>query len=221
MALGRHGDLEGRKLVVSAGGTKEPIDPVRYVGNYSSGKMGHALAEAARDRGAEVVLVTASSLGKPYGVKTVRVVRAEEMRRAVVGECHGADAVLMAAAVADYRPAVEVQEKMKRAQEERLVLELERTPDVLGDVGKVRSLIKVGFAAESQDLLTNAQEKLRTKRLDLLAANDVTEKGAGFGSDTNRILLLDSGGGQEELPMLSKYDAAQRILDRVVSLLRK
>ena len=221
LALGRHGDLEGRKLVVSAGGTKEPIDPVRYVGNYSSGKMGHALAEAARDRGAEVVLVTASSLGKPYGVKTVRVVRAEEMRRAVVGECHGADAVLMAAAVADYRPAVEVQEKMKRAQEERLVLELERTPDVLGDVGKVRSLIKVGFAAESQDLLTNAQEKLRTKRLDLLAANDVTEKGAGFGSDTNRILLLDSGGGQEELPMLSKYDAAQRILDRVVSLLRK
>lgn len=220
-ALGRHGDLEGRKLVVSAGGTKEPIDPVRYVGNYSSGKMGHALAEAARDRGAEVVLITASSLGEPYGVRTVRVVRAEEMRRAIVGECQGADAILMAAAVADYRPASEAQEKMKRAQEERLILELERTPDVLEEVGRVGNLIKVGFAAESHDLLANAQEKMRIKRLDLLAANDVTEKGAGFGSDTNRILLLDSGGGQEELPMLSKYDAAQRILDRVVNLLRK
>ena len=143
------------------------------------------------------------------------------MRRAIVGECQGADAILMAAAVADYRPAIEAQEKMKRAQEERMVLELKRTPDVLEEVGRVGSLIKVGFAAESHDLLANAQEKMRIKRLDLLAANDVTEKGAGFGSDTNRILLLDSGGGQEELPMLSKYDAAQRILDRVVSLLRK
>jgi phosphopantothenoylcysteine decarboxylase/phosphopantothenate--cysteine ligase len=219
-ALGRDGDLAGKKVVVSAGGTHEPIDPVRYVGNYSSGKMGYAVAEAARDRGADVVLVSGPGvLAAPYAVRVVSVRRAAEMRDAVVAECADADAVVMAAAVADYQPAEAMGQKIKRRQEE-LGLSLVRTPDILAEVGKRAGLVRVGFAAESEDLVANAQRKLEEKGLHLIAANDVTEEGSGFGSDSNKVTLLDRE-GKEELPLMSKYEVAARILDRVVSLIAR
>lgn len=216
--LGRDGDLAGKKVVVSAGGTQEPIDPVRYVGNYSSGKMGYAVAEAARDRGADVVLISGPvALAAPYAVRLVPVHRATEMRDAVVGECADADAVIMAAAVADYQPAEAVGQKIKRRQE-KMGLSLVRTPDILVEVGQRAGLVRVGFAAESEDLEANARRKLKEKGLDLIAANDVTAEGSGFGSDTNKVTLLDRE-GKEELPLMNKYEVAARILDRVVSLI--
>ena len=217
--LGRAGDLAGKKVVVSAGGTQEPIDPVRYVGNYSSGKMGYALAEAARDRGAETVLVSAPvALAAPYAVRVVPVRRAGEMRDAVVAECAEADVLIMAAAVADYQPAEAIGQKIKR-EREGLSLSLVRTPDVLAAAGRRQGLVRVGFAAESEELLANARAKLEQKGLDLIVANDVTAEGSGFGTDTNKVVLLDSG-GEEELPLLGKYDVAMRVLDRVAALVR-
>lgn len=214
------GDLLGWKIVVSAGGTREPIDPVRYVGNYSSGKMGYAVAEAARDRGAEVTLVSAASLPAPFGVNLVLVQRAEEMREAVARECEGADGLVMAAAVADYQPAAAAGHKMKRTKA-GVTLELVATPDILAEVAKADRLVRVGFAAESQDLVVNAREKLRAKGLHLIVANDITAAGSVFGSDMNQVVVLDRDGGQEELPLLPKYEVARRILDRVAALLAK
>ncbi|MFQ6020232.1 MAG: bifunctional phosphopantothenoylcysteine decarboxylase/phosphopantothenate--cysteine ligase CoaBC, partial [Dehalococcoidia bacterium] len=160
-ALGRTGDLVGKKVVVSAGGTQEPIDPARFVGNYSSGKMGYAVAEAARDRGAQVVLVAAATaLPQPYGVETIAVRRAVDMGEAIVAKCADADVVVMAAAVADYQPAKVERRKIKRRQE-GLVVELVPTPDILAEVGKGDRLVKVGFAAESEDLSANARRKLQ------------------------------------------------------------
>ena len=217
--LGRGGDLAGRKVVVTAGGTREPIDPVRYVGNYSSGKMGYAVAEAARDRGAEVVLVSApTALPTPYGVRLVPVQQAAEMRDAVVGECRDAQALVMAAAVADYRPSATVEQKMKR-HAETLSLELTRTPDILAEAGK--GFIRVGFAAESEELVANARRKLESKGLDLIVANDITGPETAFDADTNRVVILDRAGGEERLPVMTKYEVARRILDRVVELLAK
>jgi phosphopantothenoylcysteine decarboxylase/phosphopantothenate--cysteine ligase len=217
--LGREGDLSSRKLVVTAGGTREPIDPVRYVSNYSSGKMGYAVAEAARDRGAEVVLVSApTALAPPYGVRLVPVQQAAEMRHAVVGECRDAQALVMAAAVADYRPAATAEQKMKR-RAKTLSLELTRTPDILAEAGK--GFIRVGFAAESEDLVANARRKLESKGLDLMVANDITGPESAFDADTNRVVILDRAGGEEHLPVMTKYEVAQRILDRVVELLAK
>ena len=220
--LGAGGDLAGKKVVVSAGGTHEPIDPVRFVGNRSSGKMGFALAEAARDRGAKATLISGpTALDHPVGVEIVLVERATEMRDAVVSSCEDADALIMAAAVADYQPAETVGEKIKRHQSEAFTLPLVRTPDVLAEVGTRRGLVKVGFAAESHDLLANARRKMADKGLDLIVANDITARDAGFGVDTNRIVILDPEGGQEELPLMSKYEAAWRILDRVAALLAR
>jgi phosphopantothenoylcysteine decarboxylase / phosphopantothenate---cysteine ligase len=217
--LGRNGDLAGRKLVVSAGGTQEPIDPVRYVGNYSSGKMGYAIAEAARDRGAMVALVSAPvALAAPYGVELVAVKTAEEMRDAVVARCINADALIMAAAVADYRPVATAEQKIKRSPAER-TLELVPTPDILAEVKG--DLVRVGFAAESQELEKNAADKLARKGLDMIVANDITAPGSGFGTDTNQVTIIDKSGASETLPLLSKYEVAQRILDRVVPLLKK
>jgi len=219
--LGRDGALAGMKIVVSAGGTQEPIDPVRFVGNYSSGKMGYALAEAARDRGAQVVLVAApTSLTDPYGVKLVRVRQAQEMRDAVAAECQEAQAVIMAAAVADYQPAQSSSRKIKRNQKE-LTLELKPTPDILAGLSRDDHLIKVGFAAESNDLVANARNKLKTKGLHIVVANDVNPPASVFGSDTNKVVLLDRNGGVDELPVLPKYEVAQRILDRVAGLLNR
>jgi len=218
--LGRGGDLAGKKVVVTGGGTHEPIDPVRFVGNNSSGKMGFAVAEAARDRGADVVLVSGPSvLPDPVAVEVLRVRRAAEMRDAVVAACVGADALIMAAAVADYQPAETVGEKIKRRQSETLSIPLVPTPDILAEVGVRPGLVKVGFAAESRDLLANAQQKIEDKQLDLIVANDITASDAGFAADTNRVVILDSAGGQAELPLMSKYDVAWHILDKVATLL--
>ncbi|HXG35510.1 MAG TPA: bifunctional phosphopantothenoylcysteine decarboxylase/phosphopantothenate--cysteine ligase CoaBC [Dehalococcoidia bacterium] len=208
------GDLLGRRIVVTAGGTQEPIDPVRYLGNYSSGRMGYALAEAARDRGAEVALVSAPShLEPPYGVKLVPVRRALEMRDSVLSECRGADILIMAAAVADYQPDRREQ-KIKR-EAAPLLLELTPTPDILAELKSQEGLVKVGFAAESRDLLENARSKLLAKGLDLIVANDITKEGSGFGTETNEVVLLDKDGGQVQLPLLSKYEVAQHILDKI------
>jgi phosphopantothenoylcysteine decarboxylase/phosphopantothenate--cysteine ligase len=216
---GRNGDLAGKKVVVSAGGTHEAIDPVRFVGNESSGKMGFAIAEAARDRGAEAVLVSGpSALPDPYGVRTVRVRSATQMRDAIVAEAGDAAALIMAAAVADYQPAEPVGEKIKRAGRESLSLSLAPTPDILGEVGRRPGLVKVGFAAESHDLLANARAKVESKGLDLIVANDITATDAGFAVDTNRVTVLDAKGNQEEWPLMTKYEVGWRILDRVILL---
>jgi len=218
-ALGRKGDLAGRKVVVSAGGTQEPLDPVRYLGNYSSGKMGYAVAETARDRGAQVVLVnTPTALAAPYGVELVSVRTAVEMHDAVVAACAGADALVMAAAVADFRPARSAAQKIKRSGEE-MALQLVPTPDILSQVKG--DLVRVAFAAESQDLVKNASEKMARKGVDLIVANDITAEGSGFGTETNQVTIIDRSGAVESLPLLSKQEVAWRILDRVVPLLKK
>lgn len=216
--LGGSGDLAERKVVVTAGGTQEPVDPVRCLTNRSSGKMGYALAEAARDRGARVVLVSApSALPKPAGIEIVGVGTAEEMYQAVKEVTDKADVLIMAAAVADYRPKKMSWSKIKRQQASSLTLELERTRDILGEV-KGRFL-RVGFAAETENLLANAREKLERKKLDLIVANDVTAKDSGMGADTNQVVIIDRGGKVEELPLLPKREVADRILDKVVELL--
>src|SRR4029453_8150091 len=218
--LGRGGDLAGKKVVVSAGGTREPIDPVRFVGNNSPCKMGWAVAEAARDRGADVVLVAGpTSLPDPVAIEVLRVGRAAEMRDAVITTCADADVLIMAAAVADYQPAESVGEKIKRKNSDSISLPLVRTPDILAEVGSRSGLIKVGFAAESQDLIANARQKIADKQLDLIVANDITATDAGFASDDNRVVMLDAAGGQQELPLIPKYEVAWHILDKVVSLL--
>ena len=215
--LGANGDLAGCAVVVSAGGTREPLDPVRVLTNRSSGKMGYAVAEAARDRGADVTLVTSAGLPTPAGVRAVRVETAEEMRRAVQEAAASADALVMAAAVADYRPAFPSARKMKKADGgDGLSLALERTEDILAGVPDV--VVKVAFAAESDDLLANARAKLRSKGARLVAANDITLTGAGFGADANKIWLVDAD-GETELPLLPKYDAAAAILDRIAPLI--
>ncbi len=217
-ALGREGDLAGQRVVVSAGGTHEAIDPVRFIGNRSSGKMGFALAEAARDRGAEVTLVSApAALGCPYGVRLVAVESADEMRTATAAACGDADALIMAAAVADFQPARSEEHKIKKAGKSGLTLELEATPDILSELRG--DFVRVGFKAESRNLLEHARRMLKQKALDLVVANDVTAADAGFGTDTNRVTLIAASGEAEELPLLPKYDVAHRVLDRVVALL--
>ncbi len=214
--LAKAGDLAGRRIVVSAGGTREPIDPVRFVSNYSSGKMGFALAEAARDRGALVTLVsTTRALPVPYGVELVEVETVAEMREAVLGACNDADALIMAAAVSDFRPATRGEQKIKKG-DGGMVLELVQNPDFLLEVPD--TIVKVGFAAETKDLLENAAKKLREKRLDLICANDVSATDAGFGVETNRVTVLDREGGCEEVPLMTKYDVSHRILDRLAKL---
>ena len=219
--LGRTEDLAEHKVVVSAGGTQEAIDPVRFISNRSSGKMGYAIAEAARDRGAEVVVVAApGAQTDPAGIRVRHVVSAEDMRGAVVEECHDADVLIMAAAVADWRPVEKAVNKLKKGSLEHVSVELTRTPDILRSV-RGRNLIRVGFAAESENLETNASAKLKDKELHLVVANDITSEESGFGSDNNRVLLLDQDGTVEQLPLMPKYDVGQRILDFVVRLLHK
>ena len=215
--LGRKGDLAGRTIVVSAGGTQEPIDPVRVITNRSSGKMGYAIAEAARDRGARVVLVAAPThLPEPAAVQVVGVATALEMRDAVLNAVKGADALIMAAAVADYTPVHVAHQKVKKGAQ-TWSIELGRTPDILEETRG--GLVRVGFAAETEGLVENARDKLRSKSLDLIVANDVTAQDGGFGADTNKVLLVDREGGVEDLPLMSKHDVAHRLLDRLRGLL--
>jgi phosphopantothenoylcysteine decarboxylase / phosphopantothenate---cysteine ligase len=215
--LARNGDLAGRHIVVSAGGTREPIDPVRVITNRSSGKMGYALAEAARDRGASVTLVSTVDLPAPYGARLATVQTASEMRAAVLEFCTSADALIMAAAVSDFRPAETSGEKIKRG-EGGMLLSLVENVDFLHEVPD--SLVKVGFAAETENVIENAKRKpLRHGHLDLICANDVSQSDSGFGVDTNRVTIIDAAGEAEELPLMTKYDVAQRIFDRLVPVL--
>ena len=216
--LGRFGDLAKVRILVSAGGTQEPLDPVRHISNRSSGKMGYAIAEAARDRGAEVALVSApTALVPPVGVKLIRVQTAIQMRDACILASADADVVIMAAAPADYRPKRAAAEKIKKGDTETLSLELAENPDILGAIKGDQ--IRVGFAAESENLLRNAKEKLHKKNLDLIVANDITQPNSGFDADSNKVILIDRDGKVTRLPLLPKLEVADKILDRVVALL--
>lgn len=218
-ALGKHGDLAGRRVVVSAGGTQEAIDPVRVITNHSSGRMGFAVAEAARDRGADVVLVTAPvALPDPPQIRVVPVRSAQDMCDVVLAEIVHADALIMAAAVADYRPSVAAEQKIKKTSADEMTIELDKTTDILATARG--DFVRVGFSAESENLETNAADKVRRKDLDLIVANDITEEGSGFGVDTNRVVLIDRGMAVERLPLLTKYEVGHRILDRVAALLK-
>jgi phosphopantothenoylcysteine decarboxylase / phosphopantothenate---cysteine ligase len=221
-ALEGAGPLAGRRVVVTAGGTREPIDPVRYVGNRSSGRMGYAVAAAAWRRGAAVELVTGpSALPVPVGVEAVRVETAEEMRAAVEAALPRADALVMAAAVADFRPAEPAAGKIKKESGAVPEIRLEPTADVLRATRGVRprGCVVVGFALETGDAVENGRRKLEGKGLDLLVVNDATEPGAGFEVETNRVVLLRAGAPDEPLPLLRKEEVAERILDRVEALL--
>ena len=215
--LGKSGDLADKHIVVTAGGTREPIDPVRHIGNRSSGKMGYAIAEAARDRGATVTLITAAtSLPKPAGVEVIPVETAVQMKEAVAKATAQADALIMAAAVADYQPKSAAKAKIKK-ETPGLTLELIRTPDILTEVKG--NFLKVGFAAESENLIENARQKLERKQLDLIVANDITDADSGFGVDTNKVTLIDRNGKIESLPLMTKREVADKKLNRVAELL--
>jgi phosphopantothenoylcysteine decarboxylase/phosphopantothenate--cysteine ligase len=220
-ALSRRRDLEGETVLVTAGPTVEDLDPVRFVSNRSSGKMGYRLAEAARDRGAKVILVSGpASLPRPHGVDVVPVRSAEDMQRAVAASVGKATVVIAAAAVSDYRPAAASPSKVKKT-DGPLTLELVRTPDILEGLGKAKGgRVLVGFAAETEDLLDNAARKLGAKNLDLVVANDVTVPGAGFEAETNAVVILRRDGGRADVPLASKREVAERILDEVVALRR-
>ena len=217
--LGRDGDLAGKRIVVTAGGTQEPVDPVRHIGNRSSGKMGYAMAEAARDRGAKVKLITASTaLPEPAGIEVVHIQTATQMKDAVAKATAQADALIMAAAVADYQSRSVAKAKIKK-EALNLTLELVRTADILTEVKG--DFVKVGFAAESEDIVANARQKLEKKQLDLIVANDITDASSGFGVDTNKVTLIDRDGKVESLLLLTKREVADKILDRVVGLLKR
>ncbi|MBD0371711.1 MAG: bifunctional phosphopantothenoylcysteine decarboxylase/phosphopantothenate--cysteine ligase CoaBC [Pyrinomonadaceae bacterium] len=217
---GRAQDLTGERLLVTAGATREEIDPVRFLTNRSSGRMGFAIARAAQERGAEVTIVAGSTTTEPpQRVRTLRALSAEEMRAAVMKEIEGATMFISAAAVSDYRPAKRESNKIKKSGE-RLTLELEPTPDILAEVAeeKRNGLLVIGFAAETDNLIAHAREKLERKKLDAIVANDVTREGAGFDRETNIITLITRSGETVELPLMSKLDAAHSILDLIVRL---
>jgi len=215
-------ELAGRTVLVTAGPTREELDPVRYLSNYSSGKMGYAIARAARNRGAQVVLISGPvELPAPQKVELVPVTSAREMHAAVMARSDQADVIIKAAAVADFRPAQRAGDKLKKGDVNQVRLELVRNPDILAELGNQRGpALLVGFAAETGDLLAHARKKLEEKGADLIVANDVTAPGAGFGGDTNLVWLLDRNGGVEELPCLPKEEVAARLLDHIQSLLR-
>ncbi len=216
-------DLKGVKILVTAGPTQEAIDPVRFITNRSSGKMGYALAKVARRRGAEVTLVTGpTSLSIPCkDIKLLSVRTAEEMREAVLDHFDECDVLIKAAAVSDYRPKISSQQKLKKS-EASILLELERTVDILREVGKRKGhRILIGFSAETENLISNAAEKLKEKNLDFIVVNDVTKLGAGFEVDTNQVKILFPSGEVKELPLMSKEEVSERILDEVTKLLKQ
>ncbi|MHB1356717.1 MAG: bifunctional phosphopantothenoylcysteine decarboxylase/phosphopantothenate--cysteine ligase CoaBC [Anaerolineae bacterium] len=225
LTLGRSGKLSGRKVWVTAGGTQEPLDPVRYLGNRSSGRMGFALAEAARDMGADVTLVSApTGLARVHGVRLISVRTAEEMLRAVMDGLSEIEVLVMSAAVADYRPAQVAKQKIKKGSDD-LDLKLERTTDILAAVADARQAggrprFVVGFAAETENLLANAATKMQRKQLDMIVANDVSSSDSGFEVEQNRVTLLLPDGTQESWPLLPKAEVAERILERIAALWR-
>ena len=216
-------DLKGESILITAGPTQEPIDPVRFITNHSSGKMGYALATVARRRGAEVILVTGPTLLPLLrgDIEVIPVQTAAEMREAVLGHMEECTVVIKAAAVSDYRPKVISQTKLKKS-ELHYSLEMERTTDILGEVGKRKNdRIVVGFAAETEDLIANARKKLLEKNLDFIVVNDVTKPGSGFSSDTNQVKILFPSGEVKDFPVMSKEEVSQMILDDVATLLRQ
>lgn len=223
--LGLSGKLAGRKVVITAGGTQEAIDPVRMITNRSSGKQGFAVAQAAVDNGAETILITANkSLPIPYGCRPVEVTSASGMLGAVMDEVKDADALIMAAAVADFKPAQESNEKIKKDSGFSSI-HLEPTADILKEVAARRAALPklksvIGFAAESEDLLQNARLKLKKKNLDMIVANDISASDAGFSVDTNRVILLKRDGSAESLPLMTKREVAETIVQKVVEFLQ-
>lgn len=230
--LGFNGSLSGRKVVVTAGPTRESFDPVRFISNHSSGKQGYALAQAAIDAGAEVTLISSVDLPKPIGAEVIKVDSALEMLKAI--QAQTMDILIMAAAVADFRPATRAEQKIKKKDaEEGMAVELARNPDILleikqakyvyikglGEVGPDHLHITVGFAAESENLLNNARIKLERKGLDLIVANDISASDAGFASDNNRVVVLDRDGGREELELMSKAKVSEHVIERIARLL--
>ena len=222
LLLGRTGPLAGKKIIVTAGGTQEPLDPVRVLTNRSSGKQGYALAQAAIDAGAQVVLITApTDLTPPVGARVVPVTTAHQMQTSLLSEMPNAAALIMAAAVADFRPKAVADDKLKKRDGIPQV-DLEAVPDLLlsvADLGPGRPDVVIGFAAESRDLLENASAKLRSKKLDMIVANDITNPQAGFEVDTNKVTLLLKDGTQESLPLMRKSEVAENIIAHIAALL--
>ena len=222
LLLGRTGPLAGKTIIVTAGGTQEPLDPVRVLTNRSSGKQGYALAQAAIDAGAQVVLITApTDLTPPVGARVVPVTTAHQMQTSLLSESPNAAALIMAAAVADFRPKAVADDKLKKRDGIPQV-DLEAVPDLLlsvADLGSGRPDVVIGFAAESRDLLENASAKLRSKKLDMIVANDITNPQAGFEVDTNKVTLLLKDGTQESLPLMSKSEVAENIIAHIAALL--
>ena len=223
LLLGHNGPLAGKKILITAGGTQEPLDPVRVLTNRSSGKQGYALTQAALDAGAQVTLITTpTSLTPPIGARIIHVETAKQMLDAVSDESAGSDALIMAAAVADFRPKNMAKDKIKK-EGGIPHIELEATEDILktvaGNGSRKQPRVVVGFAAESRDLLENATVKLKSKHLDLIVANDISALDAGFASETNRVTLLFADGQKESLPLMSKSEVAETIMERVANLL--
>ena len=217
---GREGDLRGLRVLVTAAGTREPIDPVRYVGNRSSGKMGYAVAQMAAERGANVLLISGpSALAAPPNVRVVNVETTNEMLEACLAAYGDVDIVIKAAAVADYRPRDVADQKIKKKTDDALTVVMDKNPDILKTLGaKKEQQVLVGFAAETQNLLANAREKVVKKNLDMIVANDVTAAGAGFNSDTNIVKFLFANGDVRELEQMPKVDVANRILDEAIRI---
>ncbi len=215
-------DLTGERILITAGPTEEPLDPVRFITNLSSGKMGYALARVARRRGAQVTLITGpTNLPLPPGNNVVQIRTAQEMYEAVLEHYKKSTIIIKAAAVADFRPASQATEKIKKSNRPFSLI-LERNQDIIAEIGKNKgSRIMVGFAMETQNLLANAQDKLKRKKLDFIVANNLREEGAGFQTDTNIITIIDSNGNVEALPKMTKIAAAVKILDRIKDTLRK
>lgn len=216
----RDSDLSGETVLITAGPTREEIDPVRYLSNYSSGKMGYAIARCAAQRGAKVVLVSGpTALDSPRGVETIHVVSAEQMNGAVLDRAPEATVIIKAAAVADYRPQVRADGKVKKEGQESWTVALEKNTDILAALGQMGlNALLVGFAAETDDLIGNARKKLEKKNVDLIVANDVSRADAGFEVDTNAVRLLFRDGSEEELPLMPKSEVANTLLDRIKAL---
>ncbi len=217
-------DMSGEKILITVGGTREAIDPVRFISNHSSGKMGFAVAEAAAARGAIVTVVAGvTTVEPPENVNVIRAVSAEEMHDAVKRELPNATIFVGAAAVADYMPAHAAEGKIKKDGRDFMILELKKTPDILSEVSKNRpeGMLVVGFAAETTDVVGYARSKMKKKQLDLVVANDITKDGAGFNTDTNIATILTHLGGKHDLPLMSKREMADKILDHVVKLRKK
>tara|TARA_B100001750_G_scaffold248559_1_gene281122 strand:+ start:4819 stop:6285 length:1467 start_codon:yes stop_codon:yes gene_type:complete len=217
--LGEEGNLQGKTFVITAGPTREPIDPIRYISNNSSGKMGFALAHVARDRGAKTILVTGpTQMTPPIGIDSIQTNTANEMYETLKEVCINADVLIMAAAVSDWTPTTMKKEKIKKSEKTEYTLKTKRTLDILSNIN-YDNLFKVGFAAETKNLEENAKQKLINKNLDVIVANNVTEKGAGFSIDTNKVTIIDNKGNTLKLGIMPKYEVANQIINKIISMM--